>query len=472
MRAKGELMTIASDVRERLDAAGQGHVFRFWDQLDEAGRANLSAEVAELDLDLISSFGELLRNPEPPAAPAAFTPPRLFPLERAEADLVRARAALELGSELMRAGKVAYVLVAGGQGSRLGFDGPKGKYLVGPVTGRTLFGWHAARIQAARDRYGAIAPWYVMTSATNDAETRAYFAGQSYFGLGEEHVRFFQQRMLPALDRDGRIILKGPGALFLAPNGHGGTLDALSASGLLAEAAELGVEQFSYFQVDSPVARPADVLFLGLHAAADAEMSSKVVAKQEPSEKVGVLGRADGKLGCIEYSDLPDDLRNARDDDGQLTFRAGNIANHMLRRDFVERLTAGGLQLPWHMARKMIRTVDEAGRPTKVDGVKFETFVFDALGESRSSVTMEVERRLEFSPIKNAEGGASPLTCRMDLSTVFAEWVAEAGGPEPPRHAEGSYRIEVDPRFAEDREGFLARGSVTPTEVDGGHLYT
>jgi UDP-N-acetylglucosamine/UDP-N-acetylgalactosamine diphosphorylase len=465
-------MNTATDLRERCEAAGQGHVFRFWGELDDAARSRLAGQVEALDLDQIHALVERLRDGNGHSATAAFEPPELFPLQRAPEHDAQAAQARAAGEELLSAGRVAYVLVAGGQGSRLGFDGPKGEYVVGPVTGRTLFGWHAARIQAARDRYGAVAPWYIMTSATNDAQTRRYFAAQDHFGLGAENVRFFQQRMLPALTEDGRVILSARDSLFLAPNGHGGTLEALQTSGCLADAAQRGIEELSYFQVDSPVARPADPLFLGLHRLADAEMSSKVVAKRAPEEKVGVLGRADGKLGCIEYSDLPDELRNARDGDGALLFGAGNIANHVLRRTFVERLTAGGLQLPWHLARKAIRSVDDAGAPTMVDGVKFETFVFDALGESKNSVTLEVERRLEFSPIKNAEGASSPATCRGDLGQVFAEWVAAAGGPAPPVDGDGAPRVEVDPRFAEDHASFVGRAPVTPREVDGGHLYT
>ena len=472
MRRGSQHMNTDTDLEGRLAAAGQGHVLHFWDELDDASRARLGTQIEDLDLELVAELAALLQDDRAHEDAQDFQPPELFTLERDAAREARAAEARAAGEELMHGGKVGYVLVAGGQGSRLGFAGPKGKYVVGPVTGRTLFGWHAARILAARERYGAIAPWYIMTSATNDAETRAYFEGVEYFGLGAENVRFFQQRMLPALTEEGRIVLAAKDALFLAPNGHGGTLDALATSGCLVDAAARGVEQFSYFQVDSPVARPTDVLFLGLHQLADAEMSSKVVAKRTPEEKVGVLGCADGKLGCIEYSDLPDELRHARDDCGELLFRAGNIANHVMRRDFIEGLTSGGnLRLPWHLARKSLATVDESGAPAKVEGVKFETFVFDALGAATRSVTLEVERRLEFSPIKNAEGDNSPTTCKQDLGEVFAEWVTAAGGPAPPLDEDGVARLEVDPRFAEDESGFAARAPVTPREVDGGHLY-
>lgn len=339
-----------STLRSQADTAGQGHVFRFWDELNPDQRAGLLREVAALDLPLIAKLAAKLGAAAPAAAAGSFAPPDLFPLQRDAVQQAHAGQAARRGAELLAQGKVGYLLVAGGQGSRLGFDGPKGAYPVGPVTGQSLFAWFAARLAAATARHGAPGPWYVMTSATNDAATRAFFTEHQHFGLDPGQVHFFQQAMLPALDLDGKILLKSKHELFLAPNGHGGTLDALARSGLLQHAADHGVETFSYFQVDNPLGRPADAEFLGLHALAGAEMSSKVVAKRDAGEKVGVIGLADGVLGCIEYSDLPADLRDATDPGGRLRFRAGNIAAHAIQREFVERLTADGLDLPWHLS--------------------------------------------------------------------------------------------------------------------------
>lgn len=471
MGATGEL----ADLLERCRAEGQGHVFRFWDGLDETRRGRLLGQVATLDFDLLAEHRSLISDPPAPAHAARFEPPELFPLVRDGELERRARAARERGEEVLRAGRVGYVLVAGGQGSRLGFDGPKGAFPLGPVTGRTLFGWLAARIEAAARRFGCDAPWYVMTSESNDAETRSFFEEQGYFGLGEGNVRFFQQRMLPALDAQGRVLMRGRDELFLAPNGHGGTLQALAGSGCLEDAARRGVDVLSYFQVDGPLARPADPLFIGLHDLAGAEMSSKVVAKRDAHEKVGVIGRVDGRLGCIEYSDLPDELRHATDADGKLLFRAGNMANHLLQRAFVERVTEGGLHLPWHVAGKRMTVVDEDGALVEREGFKFETFVFDALGEARASATLEADRGLEFAPVKNARGADSPASCRAHLGRLFAGWVERAGGDAPPagpaHRRDGGPRVEVDPRFAEDEHEFRARWPATPRVVDGGHLY-
>jgi len=469
--------TSIGELRERFEAEGQGHVFAFWDELGEAARRELAREARAVDLDLVRELGELAAGGRSETAVERFEPPELFPLERDAGREREAREAARRGAEVLREGRVGFVVVAGGQGSRLGFEGPKGKFPAGPVSGRSLFEWHARRLLAARERHASAMPWYVMTSATNDAETRAFFELHAFFGLPPEDVFFFQQRMLPALDAEGRIVMRTRGNLFLAPNGHGGTLEALAVSGGLADAARRGIEHLSYFQVDNPLGRPADPLFLGLHVLAGARMSSKVVEKREPWEKVGVIGRADGRLGCIEYSDLPAELRDARDAEGRLLFRAGNIAAHVIDRGFVEELVGKGARLPWHIARKEVPAIDARGAPCTRAAVKFETFVFDALGHAGNSVTLEVERELEFSPVKNARGPDSPETMRRDLTRMFAAWLRAVGAHGAGVAAlesageNGSLAIEVDPTFAEDPEQFRARMPAEPERHERGILF-
>ncbi|MEO0649771.1 MAG: UTP--glucose-1-phosphate uridylyltransferase [Planctomycetota bacterium] len=467
-------MTSETQPTDELDRAlvdaGQEHLLESLHQADGPIAERLRAELAEVDLALVSTLRAQLAA-EAPAAATDFAPPEMFPLTRAGGQGDEARAASQRGAELLSSGSVGFLLVAGGQASRLGYDGPKGAYPLGPVTGRTLFDWHASRIRAAARRHGFRPLWLVMTSRANDATTRQVFADNRHFGLDPEDVVFFSQAMLPALDREGRILRAAPDALFLAPNGHGGSLEALARSGALATARERGIRHLSYFQVDNPLARPADPLFLGLHAGAGARMSSKVVAKRDPGEKVGVIGRMDGELSCIEYLDLPDSLRDARDGEGELLFRAGNIAVHLIDVDFIDELTRDGLELPWHVAKKRMQVVDPAGAPAEVDGVKFETFVFDALARSGASVTLEVDRALEFSPVKNREGSDSPATSRADLGRLFAGWAEASGRPAPPSASDGGHAVEVDPLLAEDLGEFQAAGPPEPREVDGGHLY-
>jgi UDP-N-acetylglucosamine/UDP-N-acetylgalactosamine diphosphorylase len=457
-------------LRSAARAAGQEHLFEGWSGLDAALRVRFLDQLEQVDFEALPGLRALIAGADEAAAAPRLDPVEVFPLRRSEAQVEQARAAARRGAELLRASSVGYVLVAGGQASRLGYDGPKGAYKLGPVSGWSLFEIHARRLRAAAERHRTRVPWYVMTSQANDAQTRAFFAQHGHFGLDPADVFFFSQAMMPAMDSSGRLLLSAPGELFLAPNGHGGVLAALRASGALDDALRRGLEHFSYFQVDNPLVPPADQLFLGLHSEAGAGMSSKVVAKRDAHEKVGVLGRLDGRVGCIEYSDLPPALREACDTSGELVYRAGNIAVHALSVEFVGDLTAGELALPWHLARKEM-TVWSQGRQQKVQGFKFETFVFDALAQSDHSVTLEVERAREFSPVKNREGADSPATSRADLSRLHAAWVRAAGLELPPPDEHGVHPVEVDPLLAEDEQSFLASGPPPPRATPRGLLF-
>ena len=454
-----------------LTERGQSHLLGFWEQLDLSGKDQLFKQLLELDLDLVQQLAEVAAFSAPSSETPRFSPPETVTLAEVDANSDRVKAAREAGAAELSAGRVGLVLVAGGQASRLGCDGPKGDFPVGPVSGRTLFQLHARRILHLSKVYGARVPWYVMTSPANHDQTRRIFAANNYFGLRMDEVFFFCQRMLPALDQRGRVLLKDKGELFLAPNGHGGVLEGLSTSGCLEDARERGVETMCYFQVDNPLVRPADELFIGLHSLAGADMSSKVVKKEGPEEKVGVLGRVDGTLGCIEYSDMPEDLLQQRDADGSLTFSAGNIAVHAINVDFITKITEGGLRLPWHIARKKISSLNSEGVPCELDAMKFETFVFDALGFASKSVTLEVSRECEFAPVKNRQGADSPDTARELMCSLHAGWAARAGLPLPAAAEDGVIPVEVDPLLAETYQEFRDALPRSPLVTEEGHLY-
>lgn len=464
------MRTREDELRRLTEEHGQEHLFEFSGGLEGPARERFLDQLEGIDFALVSELRRRIRQVEP-ELPHTFEPPEVFPLARGPEEQRRADQARRRGEELLGEGRIGYLLVAGGQASRLGSDSPKGCHPVGPVSGRSLFEWHAHRLLAVHRRHGAPTPFYVMTSAANDAATRAFFEQHAFFGLDPQDVRFFSQAMLPALDLEGRILLRAPGEVFLAPNGHGGVLSAFRASGCLADARARGLTTLSYFQVDNPLARPTDPFFLGLHDLEQAEMSSKVVSKRDAHEKVGVLGRIDGRLGCIEYSDLPEGLREARDGEGLLVFRAGNIAVHALALEFLDRITSGALSLPWHVARKSLDVVRADGERVRREGVKFETFVFDALGLAERTLTVEVERALEFSPLKNAEGPDSPQSVRRDLCRLFEAWLravdADLGEPD----AEGLHAIEVDPLVAEDEEEFRRAQPREPRRLPGGLCY-
>ncbi len=461
MSERARLGGDAGDLEARLAAIGQAHVFAHWARLGEAERSSLLADLARLDLDLLRDLSKAALHPEK-AVPSEFAPPDLVSPASEPGGAARFEAARARGAELLRAGAVGYVLVAGGQATRLGFDRPKGVFPIGPVSGRTLFDFHGDRLAAIARRTGQAPLWFVMTSPGNHEATRAFFEERRWFGLPAERVVLFPQSTVPAFDRAGKLVLESPTRLFRNPNGHGGVLWALRDSGFLDRCAREGVRHLFYWQVDNPLVRIGDPLFLGLHDLAGAGMSSKVVAKSSADERVGVIGRRNGRLSCIEYSDLPKELRDRKDAAGRLVFRAGNLAIHALSVDFVASLARGAGRLPWHRAEKTVRGIDAAGTAREIPGVKFETFVFDALSETPASVTMEVLREDEFAPVKNADGADSPATAQAAICAYFARWFRKAELPVPEAQVHGEPAVEIHPRFAFDFAEFSERRADVP----------
>jgi UDP-N-acetylglucosamine/UDP-N-acetylgalactosamine diphosphorylase len=362
---------------------------------------------------------------------------------------------------LLREGKVGAFLVAGGQGTRLGYDGPKGEYPVTPVKNKPLFQAFAEQLLAHSRDAGKPIPWYIMTSDVNDAPTRAFFHQHQYFGYAESDVFFFQQGMMPAFAMDGQMLLGSEDSLALSPDGHGGSLRALEKSGALADMRTRGVEHLSYFQVDNPLVHCIDPLFIGLHDLTGSEMSSKTIPKANALEKVGNFVIGDGKLQVIEYSDLPEKLALQTNADGSPSFNAGSIAIHALRVSFIERLNAGGrLELPWHRAEKKVAYVDDNGetiKPEKPNAVKLEQFVFDAIPLAKNAIVYTTDRAEEFSPVKNAEGVDSPGSCRRDQVRRAARWLAGAGVLIPMQSGEPDTLLEISPLLATSAKQLAAR---------------
>lgn len=450
-------------IMQKLASMGQSGVLRFWERLDTAGREKIMMQLESLDLQLIAELIETqVKKKATVALPQDIQPVRPYPRHPTNPDQKQFYAKAEArGHELLKQGKVAAFLVAGGQGTRLGYEGPKGEYPITPVKNKPLFQVFAEQLLAHGRDHGKPIPWYVMTSDANDAATRAFFHRHHFFGYGERDVMFFQQGMMPAFTLDGEMLLAEVDSLALSPDGHGGSLRALERSGALADMRKRGVEHLSYFQVDNPLVHCIDPLFLGLHDLTGSEMSSKTVSKAHALEKVGNFCVADGKLQVIEYSDLPEELAKGANPDGSLRFNAGSIAIHALRVSFIERLNAGGsLHLPWHRAEKKVPFVDAQGKPVKPDkpnAVKLEQFVFDAIPLANNPIVYETDRAEEFSPVKNAEGADSPATCRRDQIRRAARWLSAAGIEVPTRGDEPDCHLEISPLYAVSLEQLLAR---------------
>ncbi|MBM3979097.1 MAG: UDPGP type 1 family protein [Planctomycetes bacterium] len=439
----------------RLEKANQAHVLRDWGALDDAARAALVAQIEGIDFAQLDA----LRGAKPAdALPARFAPVPVTPAAYTAEEKAR-------GAEALRAGKVAALLVAGGQGTRLGSLQPKGLFPGAPLSGAPLYQLHAEKLFALSCRYRRAIPFLVMTSPATDAPTRAFFDENAHLHYAPDQVRVFQQATMPALcPRSGRLLLEAPGKLFLSPNGHGGALTALADCGLLADLRARGVEHVFYFQVDNPLVKVCDPGFIGRHLAHGSEASSKVVYKQDPEEKVGVLVETGGRGTIIEYTQLPRELAAERDASGALRYRAGSPAIHLFALSFLERVTRDtAAALPYRPALKCVSHYDPdtgatvaAPPPTAPNALKFERFIFDALPYAERWLTAETAREEEFAPIKNATGPDSPETSHVAQLVLYATWLARAGV-----ETNGNL-VEISPLFALDEEELAAKAKRLP----------
>lgn len=434
-------------VHARFRAFGQDHVLRYWPDLAPAERRELVRQAGTIDL---AALEQLWQGSDATGIdPAEIEPAGDAVCELGGDGSDRSRWA-ELGAEAVIAGRVAVVIAAGGQGTRLGFGAPKGLFPIGPQSEQCLLAWLVDKVRHHADRHDVTIPVVLMVSDATESALREAANLADDFGLPEGALLFVRQGSLPAVDDDGRLMLAGRGSVALSPNGHGGLYRALVDSGVATLLRERGIDTLSYVQVDNPLIQPVDPVFLGLHLEAGSELSSKSVRKTRPEERVGVFARAGGALRVVEYSELPGPLAEQRDADGELVHRQGSIAAHVLDLDFVERVADAGL--PVHRARKKVPYVDERGRrirPSEANATKFETFLFDALPLARSPVVLEVERARQFAPVKNAEGADSPATASAALQSEFRRWY-EAAGREPPEGV-----IELSPLEYPDEDAFV-----------------
>lgn len=438
-------------LRQRLAAHRQEHVLRFWDGLSPSEQDQLQEQIESLDLDQLDrlvaetdpkqDFASLAAGAEPPPAVRADGSGASWTVEDARA----------CGEQALRRGEVGAVIVAGGQGTRLGFDHPKGMFPIGPVSDRTLFQFFADRLIATRRRYGVRVPLYLMTSDATDQETRAYFRDQDYLGLDPDDVVIFRQGTMPAVDAEsGKLLLASRASLALSPDGHGGTVSALVKHGCLADARSRGVKHLAYIQVDNPLADLCDPALIGHHLLAESEMTTQVVRKREPLERVGNVVMVDGRIQIIEYSDLPEAAARATRADGQLKLWAGNIAVHVIDVAFLQRASESAQSLPFHRALKKVPHLSPDGQliePDEPNATKFERFIFDLLPQARNAFVVEAVAAESFAPVKNAAGAPSDTAelSRRAISELHRGWLGCAGATVDP-----GVEVEINPRFALD----------------------
>ncbi|MCA9234546.1 MAG: UTP--glucose-1-phosphate uridylyltransferase [Planctomycetales bacterium] len=457
--------------RKELQAAlakfGQEHLLAFWDELDAAGQTQLAAQIRGIDLELVDSlFRGDVDQPDWAELSRRATPPPAMRLAERQAGKASAlgitpNEATERGQQALAAGEIGVLLVAGGQGSRLGFEKPKSLYPIGPLSHATLLQIHVEKALAVAARYGTAMPLYLMTSPATHDDTAAFLAEHDNLGMPADDLVVFCQGTMPAVDATtGKLLLSAKDSLFLSPDGHGGTVAALAGSGAIDHMRSRGVKHLFYLQVDNPLAPIGDAEFIGYHLLADSELTSLTVAKQEAHDKLGNFAMVDDRLQVIEYSDFPADVAERRDSSGNLAFWAGSVAIHMFSVAFLEKSLTLKDSLPFHVAKKKVPFINAQGEriePTETNALKFERFIFDLLPQAARPIVVEYAEEEVFAPLKNAPGAPkdTPEYVQRFMLQQHHRWLAAAGAEISPGVA-----VEISPLWALDAVGVAERVSV------------
>lgn len=386
-----------TQAKEKLETYGQEHLLHYYDTLSDDGQASLIQQIEETDFSVVTRIGQKEEKKT-----GAITPISAMTLDEIKEQKDRFTG---IGLETIRAGKVGAVLLAGGMGTRLGSDNPKGMYDIGLTKPVYIF---ERIIQNLFDVVNEAGTWihlFVMTSDKNHEITTAFFKEKNYFGYDAAHIHFFKQDMAPASDYEGKIYLEEQGKIATSPNGNGGWFSSLNNAGLLELMKQEAIEWLNVFAVDNVLQRIADPCFIGATISKNCEIGAKVVRKSHPDEKVGVMCLEDNHPSIIEYYELTDELRNTLTDTGEPAYNFGVILNYLFRLDCLE--STDGKELPLHIVEKKIPYINEAGeleKPEEPNGYKYETLILDMIKMMDSCLPFEVERSKEFAPIKNKTG--------------------------------------------------------------------
>ena len=394
-------------IKDILIKHDQLHLLKYYDKLTEEQQANLLAQISSVNWHLL----ELLQNRQDTETVKG----KLEPLGALEVSEIEKRKEefTQIGIEALKAQKVGAVLLAGGQGTRLGFDKPKGMFNVGITKDLYIFECLIHNLMDVVNQINTWVPLYIMTSDKNHEDTVHFFEEKHYFGYNKEFIHFFKQEMAPSVDFNGKLLMEDKDRLSLSPNGNGGWFHSLQNAGLISHMKELGVEWLTVFAVDNVLQRINDPAYVGAVIASGCDCGGKVVRKADPYERVGVLCLEDGKPSIVEYYEMTDDMIHLKDENGNLLYNFGVILNYMFRLDKLEQIV--NKELPVHIVEKKIPYMDETGtfiKPDKPNGYKFEELVLDMIHLMDSCLPYEVVRNREFAPIKNPTGVDSVESAR------------------------------------------------------------
>ena len=413
-------------LKEKFKAAEQSQVFQFWDELNNGEKAALFGQLQHMDPEHVNEITKRALNPdENEAEKGGSGGPKLEPLPDTATSSVMdskdddLRAWYDKGLDLVAENKVAVVLMAGGQGTRLGSSAPKGCFDIGLPSKKSLFQLQGERImkvqqlaQKKANKENAVVPWYVMTSGPTRKPTQEFFEEHKFFGLHRDNVMFFEQGVLPCISNDGKILLESKSKVAVAPDGNGGLYQALILSGVVADMRKRGTQHIHAYCVDNCLVKTADPTFIGFSATKNVDIATKVVRKRNAKESVGLILQKNGRPAVVEYSEIDSSMAEAKDPKNSdlLLYRAANIVNHYYSFSYLESIPQWAHKLPHHVARKKIPHVDlqkgQMVKPEKPNGIKLEQFVFDCFPflAMDKFACMEVRREDEFSPLKNARG--------------------------------------------------------------------
>lgn len=397
-------------IRKELKKYSQEHLLTEYERLDETKQKQLLDQIKGIDFGLINSLYNNTRK--------EFNEKdsQITPIEYLDKNKLNGyyKSFQETGESAIRAGKLAAVTMAGGQGTRLGHKGPKGTFDIGLESHKSLFELLSDSLKEQGKKYDVIIPWFIMTSEENNDDTVDFFAKNRFFGYEKDkNIFFFKQGELPMVDTEGKILIGENGLIKEAADGHGGIYEALVKNGMTKKMRELGVEWLFIGGVDNCLVKMVDPLLMGIAIQKKVTAAGKSVVKANPQEKVGVFCKKNGKPSVVEYTEIPKEMAEATDDRGELIYGESHILCNLFNIDAVERM--GSKPLPYHSAFKKATYIDKDGNkvvPTSPNAFKFEAFLFDAFGEVDDMAILRVKREEEFAPVKNASGVDSPETAR------------------------------------------------------------
>ncbi len=395
-----------NEIRQLLEKHNQLHLMKYYDELDAKSQKNLENQIKEIDFSLVS----LIKNNSHNNKKGQIEPLGALALEEIEK---RKDEFFETGINALKNNKVGAVLLAGGQGTRLGFDKAKGMFNIGIEKTLYIFECLINNLMEVVKKADTWIHLFIMTNEKSNDEIITFFEEHNYFGYNKDYVSFFIQEMVPSVDYNGKILLEEKGVVSSSPNGNGGWFISMKKSGIYDKVKSYGIEWLNVFAVDNVLQKMADPYFIGAVLATESKSGSKVVRKADANEKVGVLCLEDGRPSIVEYYEMTDDMINLKNEDGTLAYNYGVILNYLFSVESLENSTDE--VLPVHVVEKKIPYINENGEfinPEQPNGYKFETLVLDMVHMQENCLSYEVEREKEFAPVKNREGVDSIETAR------------------------------------------------------------